>query len=79
LKKNDQIKSFKMPGTNLTGEQTYFLAYAQTQCYQRHDLVQLFRTQLGDYDEKTALNAALVHMPEFTEAFQCAPRDNTCF
>jgi hypothetical protein len=25
------------------------------------------------------LNAALAHMPEFAEAFQCRKRDNTCF
>ncbi|CAF4369593.1 unnamed protein product [Rotaria sp. Silwood2] len=29
-----------MPGTNLTSEQTFFLAYAQTQCYKREDLIQ---------------------------------------
>ncbi|CAF5096792.1 unnamed protein product, partial [Rotaria magnacalcarata] len=36
-----------MPGTNLTSEQTFFLAYAQTQCYQRQPISQLLRTQLG--------------------------------
>jgi predicted metalloendopeptidase len=68
-----------MPGTNFTSEQTFFLAYAQTQCYKRVELLQLVRTQLGVYDERTALNAALAHMPEFAEAFQCRKRDNTCF
>jgi hypothetical protein len=43
------------------------------------ELLQLVRTQLGVYDERTALNAALAHMPEFAEAFQCRKRDNTCF
>ncbi len=71
--------SLRLPGTNLTSDQTFFLAYAQTQCYQRFDLLQLLRTQLGAYDERTALNAALVHMPEFAQAFQCQPRDKTCF
>ncbi|CAF3418992.1 unnamed protein product [Rotaria sp. Silwood1] len=79
LKENDQIKSLKMPGTNLTNEQTFFLAYAQTQCYKRDELLQLVATQLGRYDERTALNAALVHMPEFSETFQCKPKDNQCF
>jgi len=73
------MQSLKMPGTNFTSEQTFFLAYAQTQCYKRVELLQLFRTQLGVYDERTALNAALIHMPEFAEAFQCRKRDNTCF
>ena len=79
LVKNDQNKSFKMPGTNLTSEQTFFLAYAQTQCFQREELLQLLRTQLGVYDERTALNAALIHMPEFAKAFQCTPKENQCF
>ncbi|CAF4742113.1 unnamed protein product [Rotaria sp. Silwood1] len=68
-----------MPGTNLTNEQTFFLAYAQTQCYKRDELLQLVATQLGRYDERTALNAALVHMTEFSETFQCKPKDNQCF
>ncbi|CAF3796327.1 unnamed protein product [Rotaria sordida] len=79
LKESDQMKSFKMPGTNLTNEQTFFLAYAQTQCYKREDLLQFVATQLGIYDERTALNAALIHMPEFSDAFQCKPKDNKCF
>lgn len=79
LMKNNDTISFKMPGTYLTGQQTFFLAYAQTQCFQRQELLQLLRTQLGSYDEGTALNAALVHMPEFTQAFQCQPRQNQCF
>jgi len=79
MKNDDTMTSLKMPGTNLTSEQTFFLAYAQTQCYQRFDLLQLLRTQLGAYDEKTALNAALIHMPEFSQAFQCQSRDKTCF
>ena len=79
LKQIDQIRSWKMPGTNLTSEQTFFLAYAQTQCYQREELLEYFRTQLGIYDERTALHAALVHMPEFSQAFQCSLRDDKCF
>ncbi|CAF3024909.1 unnamed protein product [Rotaria sp. Silwood2] len=79
LKENDQMKSLKMPGTNLTSEQTFFLAYAQTQCYKREDLIQFVATQLGIYDERTALNAALIHMPEFSEAFQCKEKVNKCF
>ncbi|CAM4941895.1 unnamed protein product [Rotaria socialis] len=79
LKNNDDMKSLKMPGTNLTSEQTFFLAYAQTQCYQRQSLLQLLRTQLGSYDEGTALNAALIHMPEFAKAFECEARKNQCF
>lgn len=74
-----QPQPFRMPGTNFTSEQTFFLAYAQTQCYQRQELLQLLRTQLGVYDERTALNAALAQIPEFATAFQCAPRDNPCF
>jgi hypothetical protein len=68
-----------MPGTNFTSEQTFFLAYAQTQCYRRQDLIQLKRTQSGVYDESTALNAALIHLPEFAKAFQCTPKENKCF
>lgn len=79
FKDNDSIKSLKIPGTNLTSEQTFFLAYAQTQCHQREDILQYIRTQLGTYDEKTALNAALVHMPEFSNAFQCTSKSNQCF
>jgi hypothetical protein len=79
LMKSEQMKSFKMPGTNYTSEQTFFLAYAQTQCYQRQELLQLIRTQLGIYDERTALNTALIHMPEFAQAFQCQPKQNKCF
>ncbi|CAF3984585.1 unnamed protein product, partial [Rotaria sordida] len=79
LMKTNDIKSFKMPGTNFTSQQTFFLAYAQTQCYQREELLQLIRTQLGVYDERTALNAALIHMPEFAQAFQCQSKENQCF
>ncbi|CAF3666159.1 unnamed protein product [Rotaria sp. Silwood1] len=79
LIKNNDIKNFKMPGTNFTSEQTFFLSYAQTQCYQRQELLQLLRTQLGVYDERTALNVALIHMPEFAQAFQCQPKENQCF
>ncbi|CAM4804314.1 unnamed protein product [Rotaria magnacalcarata] len=79
LMRNNDMKSLKMPGTNLTSEQTFFLAYAQTQCYQRQPLLQLLRTQLGSYDEGTALNAALIHMPEFAKAFECEARKNQCF
>ncbi|CAF1196744.1 unnamed protein product [Rotaria sordida] len=79
LMKSNDIKSFKMPGTNFTSQQTFFLAYAQTQCYQREELLQLIRTQLGVYDERTALNAALIHMPEFAQAFQCQSKENQCF
>ncbi len=79
LNNNNQIKSFKMPGTNLTNEQTFFLAYAQTQCYQRQELSQFIRTKSGVYDERTALNTALIHMPEFAQAFQCKLKENQCF
>ncbi|CAF4654524.1 unnamed protein product, partial [Rotaria magnacalcarata] len=79
LMRNNDMKSLKMPGTNLSSEQTFFLAYAQTQCYQRQPLLQLLRTQLGSYDEGTALNAALIHMPEFAKAFECEARKNQCF
>jgi predicted metalloendopeptidase len=79
LKTNDQMKLFKMPGTNLTNEQTFFLAYAQTQCYQRQELSQFIRTKSGIYDERTALNTALIHMPEFAQAFQCKLKENQCF
>ena len=79
LIKTNALKGFRMPGTNLTGEQTFFLAYGQTQCYQRQTLTQYFRTQLGIYDERIALNAALIHMPEFADAFQCAKKENSCF
>ena len=79
FQKVDEMKSLQMPGTNLTSAQSFFLAYAQTQCYERQELLQLVRTQLGTYDERTALNAALVHMPEFTQAFQCQPKANQCF
>ncbi len=79
LKKTNQIKSWKMPGTKLTNAQTFFLAYAQTQCYQRQELVQFLQTQSGIYDERIALNAALVHMPEFAETFQCTLKENRCF
>jgi predicted metalloendopeptidase len=75
----NQIKSFKMPGTNLTNEQTFFLAYAQTQCYQREEYSQFTRTKSGIYDERTALNTALIHMPEFAQAFQCKLKENQCF
>lgn len=74
-----QSSKFRLPGIDLTNEQVFFLAYAQTQCYQRQDLVQYLRTQLGSYDEKTALNAALLQMPEFARAFQCTPKANPCF
>jgi hypothetical protein len=74
LRRNDQSKPFTMPGTNLTSEQTFFLAYAQTQCYQRQELLQFIRTQIGLYDERTALNAALIHMSEFAQA-----KENKCF
>jgi hypothetical protein len=67
-----------MPGTNFTREQTFFLAYAQTQCYQREEIVQYVQTQFGIYDERTALNAALIHMPEFAQAFKCQPKENKC-
>ncbi|UJR37211.1 hypothetical protein I4U23_029920 [Adineta vaga] len=79
MKKTDLLKSSIIPGTNLTSDQSFFLAYAQTQCYKRQDLLQLVRTQLGIYDERTALNAALIHMPEFSKAFECKPRNTTCF
>ncbi|CAF3289761.1 unnamed protein product [Rotaria socialis] len=79
FKDKDDLKSLTMPATNLTSEQTFFLAYAQTQCYQRADLLQILRTQLGVYDERLALNTALLHMPEFASAFKCEPRDDTCF
>ncbi|CAF3565143.1 unnamed protein product, partial [Rotaria socialis] len=49
------------------------------QCYQRQSLLQLLRTQLGSYDEGTALNAALIHMPEFAKAFECEARKDQCF
>lgn len=68
-----------MPGTELTNEQTFFLAYAQTQCYQRQDIIQFVLTKAGVYDERTALNTALIHMPEFAKAFQCHLKENTCF
>lgn len=79
LMKENSLKDLRMPGTNLTGEQTFFLAYGQTQCYQRQTLTQYFRTQLGIYDERTALNAAVIQMPEFAEAFQCVKKENICF
>ncbi len=79
LKKYNQIKSFKMPGTNLTAEQTFFLAYAQTQCYQREELEQYIQIKSGIYDERTALNTALIHMPEFAQTFQCKLKANQCF
>lgn len=68
-----------MPGTNLTHEQTFFLAYAQTQCYQREELVQFTQTKSGIYDERTALNTALIHMPEFARIFQCKFHKTACF
>jgi hypothetical protein len=73
------MKLWKMPGTELTNEQTFFLAYAQTQCYQRQDLLQFLQTQSGIYDERIALNAALIHMPEFAKVFQCKSKKNICF
>ena len=79
MKKTDQLKSLIMPGTNLTSDQSFFLAYAQTQCFKRQEILQLVRTQVGIYDEGTALNAALIHMPEFSKAFQCPSKDTTCF
>lgn len=78
LNQSNEDSSFRMPGTNFNREQTFFLAYAQTQCYQRQDLLQIIRTNGGIYDEETALNAALRNMPEFQEAFQCSPRPNVC-
>ena len=77
--KTDTMGSLAMPGTNQTSEQTFFLAYAQSQCYQRQVLLQYIRTQLGVYDERTALNAALIHTPEFARAFQCKAREKQCF
>ena len=74
-----QSSNFRLPGNDFTNEQVFFLAYAQTQCYQRQDLLQYLHTQLDSYDEKTALNAALIQMPEFARAFQCTPRANPCF
>ena len=79
LKNDQQSQSLQMPGTNFTAEQTFFLAYAQTQCFQGQDLVQLLRTRLGNYDEAIAINAALSQMPEFQRAFQCPIRANPCF
>ncbi len=76
---NSSMKSWKMPGTELTNEQTFFLAYAQTQCYQRQELIQYVQTLSGIYDEKLALNTALIHMPEFIEVFQCQFKEKTCF
>ncbi|CAF4355592.1 unnamed protein product, partial [Adineta steineri] len=67
------------PGTYYTSAQTFFLAYAQTQCYQRDGLFEVVRTQLGTYDEQIALNTALNHMPEFAQAFQCTPKQDKCF
>ncbi|CAF0773808.1 unnamed protein product [Adineta steineri] len=79
LMKDDEMKAFKMPGTYYTSAQTFFLAYAQTQCYQRDGLFEVVRTQLGTYDEQIALNTALIHMPEFAQAFQCTPKQDKCF
>ena len=79
LKKSDIFNSLPMPGTKLTNEQTFFLAYAQSQCYQRQDLIQYRQTQSGIYDERTALNAVFVHMPEFVKVFQCQSKEQTCF
>ena len=44
-----------MPGTELSNEQTFFLAEAQTQCYRRQELLQYFRTS-GTLDERTIVN-----------------------
>jgi hypothetical protein len=79
LQNNHQMESFKMPGTKFTNEQTFFLAYAQTQCYQRQELSQYIQTKSGIYDERTALNTALIHMPEFAHVFQCKFKENQCF
>ncbi|CAF1389269.1 unnamed protein product, partial [Didymodactylos carnosus] len=72
------------PGGNLTTDQQFFLAYAQTQCFKRNDLVQIVKTQLGIYDEETALNTALKHMSEFKNTFNCSSTEpmnaeNKCF
>ncbi|CAF0937244.1 unnamed protein product [Didymodactylos carnosus] len=58
---------------NSTLDQQFFLAYAQSQCFKRKELIQLVLTQFGSYDEETALNTALTHMNEFKDAFNCAP------
>ena len=79
LKKIDSSQTFKMPGTDFNREQTFFLAYGQTQCFQRQGLAQLLSTRLGMYDEQTALNTALIQMAEFRKAFNCPIRSNTCF
>ena len=56
LKQRKTDQSLTMLATNLTFEQTFFLAHAQTQCYQRRFDLQT---------DKSSLNTMLFQMSEF--------------
>lgn len=62
LKQRKTDQSLTMLSTNLTFEQTFFLAHAQTQCYQRRFDLQT---------DKSSLNTMLFRMSEFVDNFHC--------
>ncbi|XP_076450938.1 endothelin-converting enzyme 1-like [Babylonia areolata] len=63
-----------MPGGRWTNDQMFFISYAQTYCRTPDSTRELIRVSGGgSVPERIRVNAALSHVPEFSEAFKCQP------
>ncbi|XP_074652410.1 endothelin-converting enzyme 1-like isoform X2 [Tubulanus polymorphus] len=67
-------KELLTPAINLTNEQAFFVAYAQTNCYVRTALYKLRLAQRNIVPEEIRTNGAMAHIEEFQKAFNCPPK-----
>ncbi|OWF36763.1 Endothelin-converting enzyme 1 [Mizuhopecten yessoensis] len=59
------------PGLDLSNEQMFFVAFAQTMCYSRNDNTAYNFAIRGTVTENIRTNVILSQLPEFVDAFNC--------
>ncbi|XP_060556433.1 endothelin-converting enzyme homolog isoform X1 [Ruditapes philippinarum] len=59
------------PTPHYTNDQSFFLAYAQTNCFTRTDALSYYYAQVQRLPEDVRTNTALSLLTEFTQAFNC--------
>lgn len=69
IKQNGEEK--KAPGLDMSNEQMFFVAFAQTMCYTRNDNTAYDLAIRGRISENIRTNSILSQLPEFVDAFKC--------
>ncbi|XP_060086405.1 endothelin-converting enzyme 1-like [Ylistrum balloti] len=67
----NNVEEKKAPGLDLSNEQMFFVAFAQTMCYTRNDNTAYNYAIRGIISEQVRTNSILSQLPEFVEAFKC--------